>query len=37
MLLCQNDQSVCFAESDPAFRRDVLNGLASANVRKGLR
>jgi hypothetical protein len=29
MLLYQNDQSVCFAEVDPAFRRDVLNGLAS--------
>jgi len=29
MLLNQNDQSVCFAEVDPAFRRDVLTGLAS--------
>jgi len=29
MLLCQNDQSVCFAAVDPAFRCDVLNGLAS--------
>jgi len=28
-LLRQNDQSVCFAEVDPAFPRDVLNGLAS--------
>jgi L-histidine N-alpha-methyltransferase len=29
MLLYQNGQSVCFAKVDPAFRRDVLNGLAS--------
>src|SRR5271156_439061 len=29
MLLYQNDGSLCFAEVDPAFRRDVLNGLAS--------
>src|SRR5277367_758382 len=29
MLLYQNDQSVCFAEVDPALRCDVLNGLAS--------
>src|SRR6202030_1080421 len=26
MLLDQNEESVCFAEVDPAFRRDVLNG-----------
>jgi L-histidine N-alpha-methyltransferase len=29
MFMYQNDQNVCFAEIDPAFRRDVLNGLAS--------
>ena len=29
MFMYQNDQSVCFAEVDPAFRRDVLNGLDS--------
>jgi L-histidine N-alpha-methyltransferase len=28
MLLYQNDRSVWFAKVDPAFRRDVLNGLA---------
>jgi L-histidine N-alpha-methyltransferase len=28
MLLYQNDETMCFAEADPAFRRDVLNGLA---------
>ncbi len=27
MLLYQNDQSMCLAEVDPAFRRDVLHGL----------
>jgi hypothetical protein len=36
MFLYQNAWSVCFAEADPGFRCDVLNGLASANVRKGL-
>jgi hypothetical protein len=29
MLLYRNDQSVWFAKVDPAFRGDVLNGLAS--------
>ena len=29
MLPYQNNQTVCFAEVDPAFRRDVLNGLDS--------
>src|SRR5271156_6200891 len=29
MLLYQNDGSLCFAEVDPAFRRDVLDGLTS--------
>ncbi len=29
MFLQQNDESVYFAKVDPAFRRDVLNGLAS--------
>jgi L-histidine Nalpha-methyltransferase len=29
MLLYQNDERVCTAKVDAAFRRDVLNGLAS--------
>ena len=29
MHLYQNDENVCFAKVDPAFRRDVLDGLAS--------
>ena len=29
MMLCQNDRNLRHAEVDPAFRRDVMNGLAA--------